>query len=140
MDNAGWSSKWRKIIRGWHRLIPEVLIRSGILIITVSVINCILVRLMRDNVCTLCTEAKANKVTSLRVRISRFKSSCGHNEDKYEITGAGSQVSEYFGLDGFKAETPLKNRLIFSSEPRLELVISDNAERYELSVPYVATL
>lgn len=32
----------------------------------------------------------------------------------------------------------MKKRRILSSEPRLALVINDKAERYELSVPYVA--
>lgn len=54
---------------------------------------------------------------------------------KYAITGAGSHVNAYLDLEGFKTETPLKKRLIPSSEPRLTSVISDSAERYEFRIP-----
>lgn len=87
-------------------------------------------RFIRDNVCTRCIDANINKVANFRVRSSKLKFSCGHNEARYVITGAGSHVKAYFGFEGFNTDTPLKKRLTRSSEPRLTSVINDNAERY----------
>lgn len=94
-----------------------------------------LARFINAKVCTRCTEANITNVANFLVRSSRFRVSCGQSEAKYETTGAGSQVNAYLGLDGFKTETPLQNRLTLSSEPRLILVMRANAERYEFKVP-----
>lgn len=52
---------------------PEVFKRSEILMITVSIKNWMLSRLIRDSVCTLCIDAEINKVANFRVRSFKLK-------------------------------------------------------------------
>ena len=89
-----------------------------------------------SSLCTvwhLCPLSRHNKVLSFVMRSFKDISVTGDKVFRWLSTIATSQISLYFGSEGFISKTPFKNRRTSGCSPNVspsgKIIIDDNAER-----------